>query len=112
MWEICFLLTEEKDALNMACGDNIEIYIKIFISKSKLLIVGGGYISIVTRGRIHDEIALRAVINSKVKYGGMIEIKNKVAKLKKLLKDNYDINKINFIYTPIGIDLGGESPQK
>jgi len=41
------------------------------------------YIIIVTRGHIYDEIALRSVINSKVKYGGMIKSKNKVAKLKK-----------------------------
>jgi len=70
------------------------------------------YIIIVTRGHIHDEITLRSVINSKIKYGGMIKSKNKVAKLKKSLKDNYDINKINSIYTPIGIDLGGESPKE
>ncbi|WP_414632385.1 XdhC family protein [Clostridium sp. UBA2485] len=30
------------------------------------------YIVIVTRGHIHDEIALRSVINNKAKYVGMI----------------------------------------
>lgn len=66
----------------MVYGGNIEIYIKVFIPKSKLLIVGGEHISIVTRGHIHDEIALKSVTNGKVKYGGMIESKNKAAKLK------------------------------
>ncbi len=40
----------------------------------------------------------------------MIWSKNKVTKLKNnLLKDNCNINKINSIYTPTGINLCGES---
>ncbi|WP_454054107.1 XdhC family protein [Clostridium sp. Marseille-Q7071] len=31
----------------MACGGNIEVYIKVFIPKSKLLIIGGGHIALV-----------------------------------------------------------------
>lgn len=38
-------LTEENPELNMACGGEVEGYIKVLFPKRKLLIIGGGHIS-------------------------------------------------------------------
>ena len=39
-------LNESNKELNMACGGEIEVYIKVLIPKRKLLIVGGGHIAL------------------------------------------------------------------
>lgn len=163
-----FSLTESEKGLKMACGGEVEGYIKIFSPVKKLLIVGGGHVAlplhsiahilgyhvvifedredycnkerfkdadelilgdinenlsnypideksnvvIITRGHIYDEIALRAVINSNANYIGMIGSKTKVGKLKTNLKeDGYSLDIPN-LYTPIGLDLGGETPEE
>ena len=71
------------------------------------------YIVIVTRGHRHDEVALKSVIDSNAKYIGMIGSKNKT----KYIMDNLKIEKVSQekldkVYAPIGINLGGETPKE
>jgi len=71
------------------------------------------YIVIVTRGHKHDEIALKTVIRSKAKYIGMIGSKNKTKYVRdNLIKSGVSDELINKVYAPIGINLGGETPEE
>lgn len=158
---------EVRESLNMICGGKVEVFIRVFIPKPKLLLVGGGhvayevyklakflgfytvifedrpefgnqerfpeadeirlgdiktmlteypvddncYIVIVTRGHASDEEALQAVINRNAGYIGMIGSRRKVsAALEKLKSQGITDEKLNKIYAPIGLDLGGDTP--
>ncbi|MEG0133687.1 MAG: XdhC family protein [Clostridium sp.] len=163
-----FNLNETNTDLNMTCGGEIEIYIKILLPKRKLLIVGGGHIAlplqyianivgydvvifedreeycnygrfkvanelilgdirenlsvypinnqcsivIITRGHIHDEIALKTILDTPANYIGMIGSKTKVNNLmQKLIAEGYSKIILDKIYSPIGLNLGGETPE-
>ncbi|CAH2212507.1 XdhC family protein [Tepidibacter aestuarii] len=71
------------------------------------------YIVIVTRGHKHDEIALKAIIDSEAKYIGMIGSKNKTKYIMDNLKnEGVSQQKLDKVYAPIGISLGGETPKE
>lgn len=36
--------SDRPNALNMTCGGNIEVFINVFVSRDKLLIIGGGHV--------------------------------------------------------------------
>lgn len=164
-----FQLNESDDSVQMQCGGEIDVYIKVFVPKDKLLIVGGGhialklyelagildlhitifedredycnkdrfpkadeiilgdiglnlknydidkncYIVIVTRGHSHDEVALKTVINTNAAYIGMIGSKNKVKNtMEHLRKEGISEKLINKVFSPIGIDLEGNTPSE
>ncbi|MCG8541605.1 MAG: XdhC/CoxI family protein [Clostridia bacterium] len=71
------------------------------------------YVVIVTRGHKHDEIALRSVIGSDARYIGMIGSKNKTEHVRNNLIESKISNElIDKVYAPIGINLGGETPEE
>lgn len=71
------------------------------------------YVVIITRGHKYDEIALRAVIESDAKYIGMIGSKNKTKYvMDNLIESGIHDDVINKVYAPIGIKLGGETPEE
>ncbi|WP_432408732.1 XdhC family protein [Wukongibacter sp. M2B1] len=71
------------------------------------------YIVIVTRGHKYDEIALKSVIESDAKYIGMIGSKNKTKYIRdNLIKAEIPKKLIERVYAPIGINLGGETPEE
>ncbi len=69
------------------------------------------YVVIVTRGHALDEEALREVIDSPAAYVGMIGSRRKVRIiLDRLRGDGIDEALIEGVYSPIGIDIGSETP--
>jgi len=69
-------------------------------------------IVIVTRGHVHDEIALKTVLTTQANYIGMIGSKTKINRLmQKLIDEGYSKKILDKVYSPIGIDLGGETPE-
>lgn len=163
-----FILNESDNRVNMICGGEIQVYIKVLLPRRKLIIIGGGHIAlplhfiahvlsydvvifedreeycnserfkvasnlilgdieeelekysinnqcsvvIITRGHVNDEIALKSVLKTSANYIGMIGSKTKVKKLiRKLLDEGYSKDTIDKVYSPIGIDLGGETPE-
>lgn len=71
------------------------------------------YIVIVTRGHKYDEESLEAVVNSDAKYIGAMGSKKKVITMMKNLKDKgISKEKLNKVYSPIGLKISDESPEE
>jgi xanthine dehydrogenase accessory factor len=71
------------------------------------------YIVMVSRGHKQDETALRAVVPRGAAYVGMIGSKRRVSTvLRHLAEEGFAIEDLERIYTPIGFDLGAETPEE
>ncbi len=71
------------------------------------------YIVIMTRGHSYDYIVLRQALEKKAAYIGMIGSKIKVADtMKKLKEDGFTQEELDRIYSPIGIQIYGETPEE
>lgn len=69
------------------------------------------YIVIMTYAGEYDELALRKVVNSKAAYIGMISSRSKAkAILSKLQRDKVPYELLKRVVTPIGLDIGAETP--
>lgn len=71
------------------------------------------YIVLITTDHISDEAALRQVIDSPARYIGMIGSRHKCQTiLNHLRQDGAREGYLKRVYAPIGLDLGGPSPQE
>lgn len=71
------------------------------------------YIVMVSRGHKQDETALRAVVNRGAGYVGMIGSKRRVSTvLRHLAEEGISVDVLERIYTPIGFDIGAETPEE
>ena len=71
------------------------------------------YVVCVTRGHKHDETSLRLVADSAAAYVGMIGSKRRVgAVLQHLIDDGLDPEAMRRVHTPIGLDIGAETPEE
>lgn len=71
------------------------------------------YIVIVTRGHKYDEEALEVVINTNAKYIGAMGSKKKVITMFNSLKEKgIDEEKLNNVYSPIGLKISDGSPEE
>lgn len=71
------------------------------------------YIVIVTRGHRHDLDCLQEVILSQAAYIGMVGSRRRVAGVKELLvEQGIPQEKVDSIYSPIGLDIGAETPEE
>ena len=71
------------------------------------------YVVCVTRGHKHDETSLRLVAASAAAYVGMIGSKRRVgAVLQHLIDDGLEPDAISRVHTPIGLDIGAETPEE
>jgi len=93
------------NARNIFAGDIGEECEKLSISPSTT------YVVIATRGHKCDEAALYHMIRKEPKYIGVIGSRNKVAVMMSSLKEKgISQEKLDTVYTPIGIALGGGQP--
>lgn len=71
------------------------------------------YIVCVTRGHRHDETSLRMVAESDAAYVGMIGSARRVrAVLQHIAEEGVAQEAIERVYTPIGLDIGAETPEE
>jgi xanthine dehydrogenase accessory factor len=71
------------------------------------------WIVIVTRGHNLDKATLRAALETRAAYIGMIGSPSKVKHIfKELLKDGVPYERLAQIHAPIGLDLGAETPDE
>lgn len=71
------------------------------------------WIVIVTRGHHIDKDALRAALGTQARYIGMIGSPGKIKNIfRGLLKDGLSRERLAAVHTPIGLDLGAETPNE
>jgi xanthine dehydrogenase accessory factor len=71
------------------------------------------YAVLVSRGHKQDETALRAVVRRNAAYVGMIGSRRRVATvLRHLAEEGYPIEALERVYTPVGFDIGAETPEE
>ncbi len=94
------------EADRVICGDFAEALREFPIDANT-------YIVTVTRGHRHDETALRQVAESPAAYVGMIGSRRRVgAVLQHLIDDGLDPEAVRRVHTPIGLDIGAETPEE
>jgi len=70
-------------------------------------------IVLVTRGHKQDEVSLRRCLGRGAGYLGMIGSKRRTATVLKHMQDEgYDPAELAKVRTPIGIDIGAETPEE
>ena len=71
------------------------------------------WIVIVTRGHHLDKDALRAALETNARYVGMIGSPGKIKNIfRDLLKEGMSRERVAQVYSPIGLDLGAETPDE
>ena len=71
------------------------------------------FIVLITSDHVSDEAALRQVINSPARYIGMIGSRCKCETILKNLRKNGTTEELlSRVYAPIGLDLGGPTPEE
>lgn len=71
------------------------------------------YVVLITTDHVSDEAALRQVIVSPARYVGMIGSRHKCQTILDCLRaDGYTEDQLARVYAPIGLELGGTSPQE
>jgi xanthine dehydrogenase accessory factor len=71
------------------------------------------FLVIVTRGHMHDKNVLAQALRSKAGYIGMIgsDRKRKII-YEKLLEEGFTEEDLSRVHSPIGIDIGAETPEE
>lgn len=71
------------------------------------------YVVLITTDHVSDEAALRQVITSPTRYVGMIGSRAKCQTIRDHLRaDGYTEDQLANVYAPIGLELGGTTPQE
>ncbi len=71
------------------------------------------YLVIVTRGHLHDLVALRRAMEQSPAYIGMIGSRRKKAMIyEQLLKEGVSQKKLDGVYAPIGLAIRAETPEE
>ena len=71
------------------------------------------YFIIVTRGHRYDQICLEKIIKKEHAYIGMMGSRARTAKVKQALLDRgADSQVLESVHTPIGLPIGGETPEE
>jgi xanthine dehydrogenase accessory factor len=71
------------------------------------------YVVVVTRGHTHDLDAMRALAARDLRYVGLIGSRAKVKKIwDELVKEGMPVECLQRVHAPIGLDIGGVSPEE
>lgn len=71
------------------------------------------YVVVVTRGHHLDLQCLRAILTRDYRYAGLMGSRRKTRILiEQAIADGFDAEKIDALCTPIGLDIGAESPEE
>jgi len=71
------------------------------------------YCVIVTRGHLHDKTVLENILGRPHRYVGMIGSRRKRNMIyEALMKEGMDPEKLKAVHSPIGLDIGAETPEE
>ena len=89
------------------------ILLESFDRLPELAVDEDGYIVIVTRGHLHDKTILAWALKTKAGYIGMIGSRRKRDKIFEVLaEEGFGKHDFDRIYSPIGTDIGAETPEE
>jgi len=78
-----------------------------------IAVTGSSYLTIMTRGHAQDRIVLEAALRTEPAYIGMIGSRKKWAQIEQSLRNQgFSEERLAKIHSPIGIQLGGETPEE
>lgn len=95
--------------------ENVNIICDLFENVFNILDINKeDYIVLVTRGHKYDKFCLEKILNLKdLKYIGMIGSKKRVKIMKEeLISEGYSKEKLDNIYSPIGLNIGAVTPEE
>jgi xanthine dehydrogenase accessory factor len=79
----------------------------------RLSIHASSYLVIVTRGHLFDREVLRGALDTPAAYVGMIGSKRKIRTIfDSLEKEGFSRERLDAVYTPIGLDIGAKTPEE
>ncbi|WP_321423179.1 XdhC/CoxI family protein [uncultured Methanobacterium sp.] len=88
----------------------VEDFQEVF---NNLSFTGEEYVVIVTRGHQHDRDVLEESLKRETKYLGMIGSRRKVKMILEHMKEcGYPPEKVDKVYSPIGLSIKAETPQE
>jgi xanthine dehydrogenase accessory factor len=88
-------------------------YIPFEGAMEKLGIYKSSFVVIVTRGHMHDKTVLSQSLKTGARYIGMIGSKRKRDIIyEKLLEEGFTKQDIERVHSPIGLDIGAETPEE
>lgn len=109
------IVDERKEFANRARFPEVDRIVIKEAGKAlnNVKVTSSTYVVIVTKGHLQDEEALFSVINLGVGYIGMIGSSKKNEVIFQHLKEKgITEEKIKKVYTPIGIDIGAQTPEE
>ena len=79
----------------------------------RLYVDESSFLVIVTRGHKHDKTVLEQALKSPAKYIGMIGSRRKIKMIyDKLIEEGFTKQDLERVHSPIGLDIGAETPQE
>ena len=100
--------SESEQGIDLIAADDWQASVREAIGNGR-----GVSVAIVTRGHKQDEECLRAAIDSRPDYVGMIGSKRRTnIVLQKLRDEGADENELKRVRAPIGLDIGAVSPEE
>lgn len=110
------VIVDHRDEV-FTMSENIYAHKKTIMNYDKIDNViregNNSYVVIVSPQHLGDEVALKSVVNKNVKYIGMMGSKKKIKTIfENLLKSGIDKELLNKVHSPIGLEIGAESPDE
>jgi len=94
-------------------ADEVRVVTDFDSALKGLAIDRNTFIVIVTRGHLHDKTVLMQALRTEAAYIGMIGSRRKRDHIfKALLKQRFTQADLNRVHSPIGLDIGAETPEE
>lgn len=98
------------NAKRFPCADSIEVLTSFDNCFNNQKVDESSFIVIVTRGHIHDRIALKQALDTPAGYIGMLGSKNKRNKIYEALAlEGVSEEKLKRVYSPIGLSINAKT---
>lgn len=113
-----FVVVMIDDRGEFAHQENLPDASEIIVTRfedafSDLFIDQDSFIVVVTRGHAHDRTVLAEALQTKARYIGMIGSRRKTKLIfDSLLDEGFAKSDLERVHAPIGLDIGGETPEE
>lgn len=108
------VIDDRSDFANMTRFPGCEVIVENFIVALQGLSLGPStYVVVITRGHEHDADCLLEILQKETAYVGLIGSRRRVRiVLKMLRREGISKERLNEVFTPIGLPIGAESPEE